>query len=77
MQSVTFPKNSMVLDKRLKSADNLAILRFIIAHEASHYILGEYEAEGTFLGIGLVEDAVVMIELVEDLGELVAVVGNA
>lgn len=43
IQSVTFPKNSMVLDKRLKSADNLAILRFVIAHEASHYILGEYD----------------------------------
>ena len=41
------------------------------------YILGQHKTEELLLLVGLVEDRVVMIELIEHLGELVAVVGNA
>ena len=41
------------------------------------YILCQYKAEELLLLIGLVEDRVVVIELIEHLGELVAVVGDA
>ena len=41
------------------------------------HILGQNKAEELLLLIRLVEDRVVMIELIEHLGELVAVVGDA
>ena len=70
-------------DRALTYPNPLHTLRNLDAEE-SHTVLddfgdiaGEDKAEGTLLLVGLVEDAVVMIELVEDLGELVAVVGNA
>jgi hypothetical protein len=41
------------------------------------HVASQHEAHGFLLLVGFVEDAVVVIELVEDLGEFVAVVGNA
>ena len=41
------------------------------------HVLGKHEADGLLLFVGLVEDRVVMVELVEHLCEFVAVVGNA
>jgi high-affinity nickel permease len=39
-------------------------------------VLGEHEADGFLLLVGLIQNAIVVVELVEDLCELVAVVGN-
>ena len=40
-------------------------------------VLGKHETDGLLLLVGLVEDRIVVIELVEHLGQFVAVVGNA
>ena len=41
------------------------------------YVLGQHQADGLLLLVRLVQDGVIVIELVEHLGQLVAVVGNA
>lgn len=41
-QFVIFPANVIVIDSSLKGLDNLAKLRFTIAHEAAHYIMGKH-----------------------------------
>lgn len=46
-QFVIFPENVIVIDSSLKDMDNLAKLRFTIAHEAAHYIMNKH-VEGDF-----------------------------
>ena len=41
-QFVIFPENVIVIDSSLKDMDNLAKLRFTIAHEAAHYIMRKH-----------------------------------
>ncbi len=41
-QFVIFPENVIVIDNSLKDMDNLAKLRFTIAHEAAHFIMNKH-----------------------------------
>lgn len=41
-QFVIFPENVIVIDSSLKNMDNLAKLRFTIAHEAAHFIMNRH-----------------------------------
>lgn len=41
-QNVVFPKNTIVIDSSLKHPDEIARLRFTIAHEAAHLIMSKH-----------------------------------